>query len=348
MLCCLCCFMLTIYAQKRDLLQVNGLSGNVAIRNTKQWQQKRMQILDSMQAVMGKLPSEKLPAPQALFIDTLKMPEYCRYTIHIASYKNEVVPALLYIPHIKQQKLPAMLALHGTGKEGKHLVDSFTASPNRATATELVRRGYIVLAPDYPSFGELANHDFDADRFESGSMQAVFNHMRCIDYLQSRPDVSEDRIGVIGHSLGGHNAIFLGAFDQRVKVVVASCGWTLFGYYDAGEQVTKMHGGKLGPWAQERYMPLVRTKYALSSVSIPFDFDEAIAAIAPRYFITSSPLYDSNFSLEGVKQGIASVQPVYELLKAPDHLKTYYPQAGHDFPATSRFKVYEDIDRVLK
>lgn len=74
-------------------------------------------------------------------------------------------------------------------------------------------------------------------------MKAIFNHMRCVDLLQARKDVDPERIGVIGHSLGGHNAIFAGAFDTRIKVVVSSCGWTLFGNYNAGNEVSQKHGG---------------------------------------------------------------------------------------------------------
>ena len=57
-------------------------------------------------------------------------------------------------------------------------------------------------------------------------MKGIWNHMRCVDLLVSRDDVDAEKIGTIGHSLGGHNAIFLGVFDRRVKVVVSSCGWT--------------------------------------------------------------------------------------------------------------------------
>jgi cephalosporin-C deacetylase-like acetyl esterase len=48
-------------------------------------------------------------------------------------------------------------------------------------------------------------------------MKGIFNHIRCVDFLVSRKDVSAHQIGVIGHSLGGHNAIFVSAFDQPLK-----------------------------------------------------------------------------------------------------------------------------------
>src|SRR5690606_15943086 len=105
---------------------------------------------------------------------------------------------------------------------------------------------------------------------------------------------------VIGHSLGGHNALFVGAFDERLKVVVSSCGWTLMDHYDIGEQASAQYGGRLGPWAQDRYMPLLRDKFQLDGERFPFDFDEVIAALAPRHFLSVSPVNDSNFDVEGV------------------------------------------------
>ena len=44
-------------------------------------------------------------------------------------------------------------------------------------------------------------------------MKGIFNHMRCVDLLQSREEVDPARIGVIGHSLGGHNSMFVAAYQ---------------------------------------------------------------------------------------------------------------------------------------
>lgn len=205
-----------------------------------------------------------------------------------------------------------------------------------------------LLISDLIFKGHSKDYDFDHDRYESGTMKGIFNHMRCVDLLQARDDVDAERIGVIGHSLGGHNSIFAGAFDQRIKVVVSSCGWTLFDSYNAGEKVSLEYGGRLGPWAQKRYMPLFRDKYKLDGERIPFDFDEVLAAIAPRPFFSNSPLSDANFDVHGVKKGIAEVAKVYGLLKADGNLQIRYPESGHDFPKEVRLEAYRFIDRVLK
>ncbi len=141
-----------------------------------------------------------------------------------------------------------------------------------------------MIAPDYPSFGDMKDYNFEQDRRFRHHEKPSSTTLRCIDLLQSMENVDSARIGVIGHSLGGHNAMFAAAFDRRIKVIVASCGWTKFSYYNIGEEASKRYGGRLGPWAQTRYMPLLREKYGLDQQRMPFDFDEVIATLAPRPF----------------------------------------------------------------
>ena len=127
--------------------------------------------------------------------------------------------------------------------------------------------------------------------------------------------------------------------------MVTSCGWTPFDYYDIGEAGIKNYGGRLGPWAQDRYMPSI--KKLLPEAQLPFDFTQVIASIAPRPVFTNAPLNDSNFSVEGVKAGIAEIQPVYNWLGFPDNLQVKYPNAAHDFPENTRQEAYSFLDNVF-
>ncbi|MCF3108737.1 alpha/beta fold hydrolase [Niabella sp. CC-SYL272] len=321
------------------------------ITTVDQWNKKRKAVLAHMQEAMGPLPRLKNHPPfNTLVLDSVMESTYTRYTIKFTVEKGEALPALLYVPagYTTGGRAPAVIALHGTDRLGKLSVAGQSALANRDYAKKLAERGYVVLAPDYPSFGDLVNYDFDRDRYQSGTMKGIFNHIRCVDYLQSLSFVNPDKIAVIGHSLGGHNAIFLGAFDQRVKVVIASCGWTLFPYYDLGPAMEKQYGGKLGPWSQKRYMPLLKEKYHLNAEKIPFDFDEVIAAIAPRIFLTNSPLRDANFSIEGVRAGLKNIRKVYELYHAPGALYAFFPEAGHDFPPDVTKAAFQVLDSAFK
>jgi dienelactone hydrolase len=171
-------------------------------------------------------------------------------------------------------------------------------------------------------------------------MKALWNNLRAVDFLETLPQVDPERMGVIGHSLGGHQALFTAAFDQRLSAVVTSCGFTAFGDY---------RGGDLTAWSQPRYMPRVATEYGNDPARMPFDFHEVLAAIAPRAVFVNAPLHDDNFANSGVQSVVAAVQPVYEQMRSRDgqELVLEVPDCGHDFPDDVRTRAYEWLDRVL-
>ena len=319
-----------------------------AVSDLSAWNAKKDEIRNAMQKVMGKLPNrEYLIAPTLTYLDTLIEENFTRYTVSFDSFKDFNGYAYLYLPHeMAQNKLPGILALHSTGDPGKRIVDGQTTLENRAVARELAERGYVVIAPDYPSYGDLIDHDFSRDGFDSGTMLGIWNHMRSVDILQHLPMVDPERIGVIGHSLGGHNAVFVAAFDERIKAVVSSCGWTPFAYYNIGEEASKRYGGRLGPWAQDRYMPAIKTY--MPDGQLPFDFPEIIGSLAPRPFFSNSPIGDGNFDVNGVKAGIKDVAPVYHFLGVAENLQMRYPEAGHDFPLETRREAYSFLDKHLE
>jgi pimeloyl-ACP methyl ester carboxylesterase len=315
----------------------------IPLRTLDQWEEKKSSWKSNMASIMGALPSRTdLKNPVITFKDSVVESTYTKYNISFASDARNSVTAFLYIPNYNKEKAPAMLVLHSTGDLGKKIVDGQGPLENRAIARELAERGYVVIAPDYPSFGDQMDHDFSIDGFESGTILAIWNHMRCVDALVQLDEVDPERIGVIGHSLGGHNALFVAAHDPRLKTVVTSCGWTPFDYYDIGEAGIKNYGGRLGPWSQDRYMPAI--KKMLPEAHLPFDFTHIIASIAPRPVFTNAPLEDSNFSVKGVKAGIAEIQPVYNWLGYPDNLQVRYPDAAHDFPEEIRKEAYSFLD----
>lgn len=331
------------YSNHRDLLEYRDADGKPhAVKTPADWQIRRKHIVAGMEHAMGKLPNRKqlVPLDMQTSEDT-EQDGVRRLTISIAAEPESRVTAFLYIPKdIKSgERRAGMLVLHPTGPQGKGIVAGFGPRPNRASAIELAKRGYVVIAPDYPSFGDLADYDFEKDRYESGSMKGIWNHMRCVDLLVSRTDVDPERIGVIGHSLGGHNSMFVAVFDERIKAVVSSCGWCPFHDY---------YGGKIKGWTSTRYMPRLNDVYNLDPDKVPFDFYEVVAALAPRAFFSNSPVSDSNFDVAGVKKAIPRAQAVYDLLGASNALQVRYPECEHDFPDDVRYESYRFLDNVLK
>lgn len=317
------------------------------VQSPADWERRRQHILSAMQQVMGRLPeAEELPPLEIQELDREEFPTYSRLSIRYRVDVGFETPAHLYLPKATRPetgapatKLPGVLALHPTSPLGKRVVAGEGPRANRGYAVELAERGFVVLAPDYPSFGDLADYNFHTDRYVSGTMAALVSHRRGIDLLAAHAQVDSERIAVIGHSLGGHNAMFLGAFDERVKAIVSSCGWDPFHHY---------YGGKLAGWASDRYMPRIRELYGLDPAAMPFDFYEVAAALAPRGFFSCSPLRDSNFDAQGVKTAEPKIAAIYRLLGAEPQLVIQYPDSEHDFPPETRVQAYEFLQRVLQ
>jgi hypothetical protein len=151
--------------------------------------------------------------------------------------------------------------------------------------------------------------------------------------------VDGERLGCIGHSLGGHNTLFVAAFDERIKVAVTSCGFNSF---------FKYMGGNLTGWSHKGYMPRIAEVYGRDPRKMPFDFTEVLAAIAPRAVFINAPVGDSNFEISGVKDCLNAAAPVYALHNAASRLAAVHPNCGHDFPAEARQSAYEFIDGILR
>src|SRR5205085_7435538 len=175
------------------------------------------------------------------------MKAFRRQKLTFAVEKGDRVPAYLFLPSDGKEKKPAVLCLHQTTRIGKGEPASLGGLPTLHYALHLAERGYVTLAPDYPSFGDYP-YDFARSDFKSGSMKAIWNNMRAVDLLQSLPEVDAEKIGCIGHSLGGHNTMFTMAFDERIKVGVSNCGFNSFAKYE---------GGNLKGWTSARYMPRI-------------------------------------------------------------------------------------------
>jgi dienelactone hydrolase len=328
-----------LYPDRADLLKLRDSAGKeTRITDTKAWAKRREHILANMQKVMGPLPgAEKRVSLNVRIESESDAGAYVRKKLSYASAPGERVPAYLLIPKERKGKLPAILALHQTVQVGKDEPVGLGGKPDLGYGKELAQHGYVVLAPDYPTLGE---HRIDvyAKGYQSGSMKAIWDNLRALDLLQSLPEVDPKRIGALGHSLGGHNTLYTAAFDTRIKALVSNCGFCSF---------SKYYGGDLTGWTGPRYMPRIKTDYPTPD-KMPFDFQEVVAAIAPRAFLAIAPERDANFAVAGVREVIDAATPVYRLFGKPDHLKALYPDCEHEWPGPMRDEAYRWLDRWLK
>jgi dienelactone hydrolase len=333
---------------RTNLLLYRTVGGAISpVKNIADWQRRRASIFEGMQQVMGALPGREKRCPlEPQVTEETDCGDYVRRLLTYASEPGSRVPAYLLVPKralAGEIKAPAVLALHQTHAAGQKVVVGLGKSTNDEYGVELAKRGFVVLAPPYTM---LANYwpDLKALGYRSGTMKSIWDNIRGLDYLSSLPFVKTNGFGAIGHSLGGHNGVFTAVFDERIQVVVSSCGLDSFlDYYGGDPKVWQPERG----WCQQRYMPAL-TNYAGRLADIPFDFHELIGALAPRACFLSAPLGDTNFKWRSVDDIARAAAAVYRLLGAAQKLEVAHPDCGHLFPVQMREKAYQLMEATLR
>jgi len=329
-----------VYRQHQDLMVVETDAGTLQpIRSQRAWKIRRRHILAGLQQVMGQLPGRSSRVSlDVKFLETTRLGNITRRKLSFRSDHTGRVAAYLFLPAAKlgSPRHPTVLCLQQTNRVGKREAAGLAGNPDLAHAVHLARRGYVTLAPDYPGFGE-STYDFAPRHgYASGTMKAIWDNIRAVDLLITLDEVDPDRIGVIGHSLGGHNAMFTAAFEPRLRVIISNSGFTRF------------HKDDVPSWTGPRYMPRIRTHFGNNADRLPFDFPEIIGTFAPRPFLAIAPMQDRDFDYTGVLDSIDAARPVYRLFAAGASLQEAYPDIGHSFPASSRGIADRFLDRHLR
>jgi dienelactone hydrolase len=331
-----------VYGDRLKLLVVkDGAGSDQPVQSPFDWGQRRLHILAAVESVLGPLPEphRRVPLDVRVLSETATE-SYVRKKITYAADPDDRVPAYLLLPKPPRSRGPALLCLPDAAPVGKDEPAGLGGRDSLHYAQELAQRGYVCLVPDYPSFGDYA-YDFNTKggAYASGSMKAVWNHIRGLDLLEALPEVNVNRMGCIGHGLGGQSALLTAAFDYRVAAVVSSCGFTTFPRYK---------GGDLTDWADARLLPRLRAVYHQDPARIPFDFAELLATLAPRPVFVSAPLRDRARDVEGVKQALAAASAVYKFRRVEGSLRAVHPDTDTDFPKEVRTGAYAWLDRLLR
>ena len=346
------------YPDHQDLTyRIDSTGQRAEIKQVSDWEHRRDHIRRHLERITGKYPSplKRVPLNPMISEEVTLNPPLVRRPLlrRKLTYQSDAesrVPAYVFIPlsetsESKQNSdqspakttmpFPAVLCLQQTTSAGKNEPAGLQGDPDMKYAIELAEAGFVTIALDYPSFGEYT-HNFEADQYQSGTMKAIWDNSRAIDLLETMPEVDPARIGGIGHSLGGHNAIFTAVFEPRLQVIVSSCGFTSLSEDD------------LPSWTGPRYMPLISTSFENDIRKMPVDFHELIAALAPRPFMACYAEKDDDFSASGVRHVQQQAESVYKLYNSESQLLSIGVDAGHSFPKVARERAYQFLAEHLK
>jgi hypothetical protein len=232
---------------------------------------------------------------------------------------------------------------------GKDEVAGLRGYKDYAYGTDLVRRGYVVLAPDYLTMGERifpGKKNFDSmpfyEKYPNWTMvgKDIQDSMSAVDVLLTLGFVDENRIGVIGHSHGGSNAMFAMAMDERIVAGVSNCGMSVM-----SEEENRLE------WSAEDgyiYFPRLR-EYFLEGRELPFDLNEVAGLIAPRPWCNISAYYDKTLgNQEFLAEVGVDLSRVYKLYGKQNQFGFLMHGNDHSFPRFARSLAYDWLDRFLR
>jgi len=274
--------------------------------------------------------------------------KYRRLYLSYQVEAGERAHAYLGIPLNVKGKVPAVVALHGTTAEGTKQTIGLSGNPDKAFLDQLCRHGYVVIAPEHFVSGERipkkGAYDTTAFYEKHPEWTAVgkfnFEHSIAVDVLLTRSEVDPTNIGVMGHSLGGHGAFFLAAYDERLKACACNCGGSFL-----------RHNTSVENFARNRwYVYLKPIRPLLLKGQLPdIDIHEIISLIAPRAFMDISALNDGDALTQRQRAlMLLKIADVYALVGKPENFSFYIHGRGHSVPHESRELIRAFLDAHLK
>ncbi len=305
--------------------------------------ERKAYIRARMMETLGGAFPERTPL-NARTVGTIQREGYKIEKVIFESQPKFYVTTSLYLPTRGRGPFPAILFPLGH-EEGAKAHDTW-----QQVLGSFAQKGYVALAWDQIGQGERVQM-YDADFGESKVRHSTTEHtilgiqclltgdnlarytiwdgIRALDYLLSRPEVDATRIGLTGNSGGGTHTSYLAALEDRIHVAAPSCfitSWTALldtiGPQDAEQNLV--------PW-----------------IGAGLDHGDFIYAFAPRPFLMLSAIRDF-FSINGARSTYREAQGIYKLMGVPEKLSMVEVDDGHGYSKPRRLAAYRWFGRWLK
>jgi dienelactone hydrolase len=317
--------------------------------------------------------------PRAEVVDRVESDTHIREKVLFSTSPQLRVPGYVLIPRKRKGRCPAIVDLHSHGGMflfGKEKVIDLGRNhaamtdyhrrnyDGRPTATELVRRGYVVISIDAFMFGErrvIMDADlklgWDRARYSLDDVRNLnqvcrtkettlakaltwagltwpgivfWDDIRTVDYLASRPDVDPERIGCLGISMGGYRACFLAALDDRIR---AAC---VTGFMSTLRPMIQAH---VDTHSWVHYVPGLQ-KY--------LDLPDVAMLTAPRHLLVQQCQQDRLFPLAGMRASLERIGDGYAKAGAKDRFTGRFYDVPHTFTRRMQDDAFDWFDRNLR
>jgi acetyl esterase/lipase len=326
--------------RRREFLAGTALAaGAVKARGGTVEQRRTAERRRALYGLLGDLPPRSRPI-SAKLVSREDHPGYVLEKLVLDLNGIEPVPALFVRPRQLAGRAPAVLYNHAHGgdyKLGKtELVAGRSALQAPPYADLLTSLGYSALAVDTWVFGERATRtelDVFKDMLWKGQVlwgMMVYDSLRAIDYLVSRPEVDPTRIATVGLSMGSTMAWWVAALDERLKATVDICCLTDF-------QALLETGGLRGHGIYY-YVPSLLKHFTTAGIN---------ALIAPRAHLALAGNLDALTPPAGLDRIDRELRKVYAEAGRPESWRLFRQEVGHQETPEMRREIVAFLKRFV-
>ena len=292
--------------------------------------------------MLGGLPSTRTPL-NAQVTGRIQMTGFHIEKVVFESLPGIFVTALVYVPDDGRRDHPAVLVASGHSANGK--------AHYQALCQRLAARGYVVISWDPVGQGERSQF-WDASARKSrynlicgehavlGNLAylaganiarwEVWDGMRALDYLLTRPEVDPARISITGTSGGGFQAAIIAALDSRIRVAAPSCFITALPM----RMSNRIFEDPDSDPEQDAYR----------MVADGVDHAGLLLLMYPRPVFVAAAVLDF-FPIEGTRRTFREVAAIYRRFGHPDRIAMHEGYHKHDFSVENQAAAFTFIDR---
>ena len=255
------------------------------------------------------------------------------------SEENYRVPCVMQLPDGVENP-PVMICLQGHST-GMHISlgravhegdENVISGGDRDFCVRAIKEGWAAIAVEQRGFGETRMWEVEGGGCYISSMTSimmgrttigarVWDVSRLIDVLEASfsDKIDLSRLSCMGNSGGGTVTAYLGALDDRLKLVMPSCAMCAY-----SESIAIMQHCTCN------FVPNI-AKY--------FDMGDLMAMACPKYFVQVSGKDDPGFLLPGAKAVFEAGKQAYEKAGVTDRCRLVVGNGGHRFFADDAWPV---------
>ena len=303
------------------------------------WEEEKQQRRSELLEMLGLQPFPEKTPLNPIITGGAEADEVVVENLYFESAPGLFVTANLYRPKIQEEPLPAILYVCGHGRVKKNGVSFGNKTHYQHHGARFARNGYVCLTIDTIQLGELEGIHHGTYRekmwwwnnrgYTPAGVEA-WNCIRSLDYLQSRPEVDGDRIGVTGRSGGGAYSWWIAAIDERIKAAVPVAG------------ITSMKNHVVDGCIEGH----CDCMFMLNTYR--WDYPMVAALVAPRPLLISNTDKDRIFPLDGVVDVYRKAAGIYKLYEASDKIGLHITEGPHQDTQELRIHAFRWLNRHLR